>query len=216
MKTQPLFFKIAALGLFLLFMGCRNSSGDTNTENSKSESTTTAPENGVKNAVAPQAQAAVEPATVPQGKADGATAGTSIKTLATQYEAEAKGLLQAIRGKQISAEVQKQAVTLTKTGLMMIPLLGKKYPQCTAYFEALVSASSQLTHLSLEAIEKDYHRDGKLPKSPDGACYHGKDLVVHPATVVIMARGGIKTDEQTKSALHEIEEVLAHLVAVVQ
>lgn len=215
MKIQPLFFQIAAMGVFFLFMGCNNLTGDTNTENSKSELPTTAPENEVKNAVA--AQAAVKPAIVPQGKADGATAaGTTLKTLATQYEAEAKGLLQAIKGKNDSAEVQKQAMTLTKTGLMMIPVLGKKYPQCTAYFEALVSASSQLTHVSLEAIEKDYHRDGKLPKSPDGTCYHGKDLVVHPATVVIMARDGIKTDEQTKSALHEIEEVLAHLVAVAQ
>jgi hypothetical protein len=71
-----------------------------------------------------------------------------------------------------------------------------------------------MANLSLEAIESGYHADGLLPPLKDATCYHAKDLLVHPATVQAMARIGMTKDEQWKQAIHEIEEVLAHLSAV--
>jgi hypothetical protein len=68
-----------------------------------------------------------------------------------------------------------------------------------------------LKTLPLEAIETGYHADGKLPKTPDSSCYHGKDLVVHPATVAAMATLGIEGAEGREAALDEITEVLGHL-----
>lgn len=162
----------------------------------------------------PAASAVKAPVTDQQQKSS--SPELPMKPLAKQYEIETKTLLQAITASKPAAEIEQQASALTQTGLLLIPMIGKKYPQCIAYFEALTKASSQLTQLSLKEIEKDYHRDGKLPKSPDGSCYHGKDLVVHPATVVIMARGGLKTSEEQQSARHELEEVLAHLSSVLQ
>ena len=60
-------------------------------------------------------------------------------------------------------------------------------------------------------IETGYHADGKLPKTPSAECYHGKDLVVHPATVVALANAGLTDREKAKA---EITEVLGHLGAV--
>ena len=140
----------------------------------------------------------------------------NLKTLGKRYENNAKALITSIDNKAASEAIKGLGTQLTQTGLAMIPLLTEKYPACASYFDALKKASQTFASLSLEAIEKDYHQDGKLPKSPDGSCYHGKDLVVHPATVVIMAQTGIETEEQKVSARHEIEEVLAHLSAVLQ
>ena len=72
----------------------------------------------------------------------------------------------------------------------------------------------KLQDLPLAEIERDYHKDAKLPQIPDARCYHGKDLVVHPATVAAMAKKGIANAEERKSAEHEITEVLAHLTVV--
>ena len=87
----------------------------------------------------------------------------------------------------------------------------KKHADCGAYLGALLAVSKQLTSLSLDAIERDYHADGKLPKSPADKCYHAKDLIVHPATVVILSKQGLSGKEQRDKATGEIAEVLAHL-----
>ena len=73
----------------------------------------------------------------------------------------------------------------------------------------MLAANKMLT-LSLEDIEKDYHADGKLPPMKQAVCYHAKDLLVHPATVVVIAKTQ-PDNKDTRKMLHaEIEEVLEH------
>ena len=139
----------------------------------------------------------------------------NLKTIGERYGKEARALIAGIDNKATSETIKSLGAALTQTGLAMIPFMTEKYPVCAPYFAALTKATKTFESLSLETIEKDYHQDGKLPKSPDGSCYHGKDLVVHPATVVIMAKAGITTEEQQKAASRN-EEVLAHLSAVMQ
>ena len=70
--------------------------------------------------------------------------------------------------------------------------------------------------ISVDEIERDYHADGKLPPVKDAACYHAKDLLVHPATVVVLATNQTH-DQKTKEQMHhEIEEVLEHFGQVKQ
>ena len=90
----------------------------------------------------------------------------------------------------------------------------KALPQCTEYLSALLNVADTIATLPLDDIESGYHADGKLPPLKDGACYHAKDLLVHPATVQAMANIGLKSESQWKQAAHEIEEVLEHLSAV--
>ncbi len=203
MNVLNMICRLSLVSIFIISVGCKDAS-ETKTKavNAPGESVT-----------APQKQAVAKPEAK---QAETEVKEGSLQAIGTRYQAEAKMLMQSIKENQSEEKLNTQANQLTKTGLEMIPLLSTKYPQCAAYFAALTKASLTFATLSLEAIEKDYHQDGKLPKSPDGACYHGKDLVVHPATVQIMAKAGIKTPEQQKSAAHEIEEVLAHLTAVMQ
>ena len=96
----------------------------------------------------------------------------------------------------------------------MLPAMMKAQPTCTEYLKAIQEVGSTLKDLPLAEIESGYHADGKLPKMPSEECYHGKDLVVHPATVAALAKGGLKTPEERQKAKIEIVEVLGHLGAI--
>ena len=63
---------------------------------------------------------------------------------------------------------------------------------------------------SLEAIERDYHADGKLPPMKRAVCYHAKDLLVHPATMAVIAKTQKDSPKTREMISHELEEVLAH------
>ncbi|MAA80537.1 MAG: hypothetical protein CL916_14880 [Deltaproteobacteria bacterium] len=129
-------------------------------------------------------------------------------SLKETYKSQAESLISKIEGNAAVEEIDKLSQNLTKTGLAMIPALIKLHPECTEYLNAILKVGSTLHTLSLEEIESGYHADGKLPKMSSPTCYHGKDLVVHPATVTAMAKAGLSDRE---SAKHEIQEVIAHL-----
>ena len=111
-------------------------------------------------------------------------------------------------------EILAAADALTQVGLDLLPALEAQHPECKPYFAAIAEVGLGLKDLPLEEIESGYHQDGKLPEMPGPECYHGKDLVVHPATVAAMAKVGIATDEDRQMAKAEIAEVLGHLAGV--
>lgn len=131
------------------------------------------------------------------------------KALLDAYDAESKGLLESIAAEPKSKKVQDTSKSLVEKGITLTKLMLKKEPECAPYLNALLKAAPTLGNLSAEDIETGYHQDGKLPKSPKEACYHAKDLVVHPATVLVMAKSAepVKPLEMKK----EIAEVIAHL-----
>ena len=153
---------------------------------------------------------ATAPAEAPPQAAEAPKAAAPLSPAET-YERQAKALMAAIKAPSDDATVLGLADELTKTGLGFLSIVEEKHPVCKEYLAAVAAVGLSLKTLPLEAIETGYHADGKLPKIPDPNCYHGKDLVVHPATVAAMATLGIEGDEGREAALDEITEVLGHL-----
>jgi len=107
----------------------------------------------------------------------------------------------------------KELVLISKT---LLPEVVAKKPICQAYLSAAVKAADTMLTISVDEIERDYHADGKLPPVKDAACYHAKDLLVHPATVVVLAANQAHDKNTQKQMHHEIEEVLEHFGQVKQ
>ena len=126
-----------------------------------------------------------------------------------KYAAVAQQVTQQIEQGSFT-EIAKQGELLTKLSTALLPKFVAKQPICKEYIEAAMLAANKMLTLSLEDIEKDYHADGKLPPMKQAVCYHAKDLLVHPATVVVIAKTQ-PDNKDTRKMLHaEIEEVLEH------
>ena len=153
--------------------------------------------------------AAIPPKKIVKAETTKPVAHSKGKALLDAYDAESKGLLKSIAEAPKSKKVQDTSKSLVEKGINLTKLMLEKEPECAPYLNALLKAAPTLGNLSAEDIETGYHQDGKLPKSPKEACYHAKDLVVHPATVLVMAKSveAVKPVEMKK----EIAEVIAHL-----
>ena len=137
-----------------------------------------------------------------------------VKAKESPYRTQAEALVVAIDDGKDAETILKLANELTQTGLSMLPGLVETYPDCKEYMDAIAAVGETLKDMPLEEIESGYHADGKLPKMPSADCYHGKDLVVHPATVSALAKAGLSSPESRQDAKKEIVEVLGHLTAV--
>ena len=129
------------------------------------------------------------------------------------YREQATSLFQQLQ-QQNPAQLEEKSKALVEASKVIVKANIVSLPQCEVYLAALLNDADKIATLPLDEIESGYHADGKLPPLKDGACYHAKDLLVHPATVQAMAKQGIKTKEEWKQAAHEIEEVLEHLSIV--
>lgn len=131
------------------------------------------------------------------------------------YEIESKKLLDLLDG-GTADEVSKKAEEIIQLSLDVIDAASFRLPQCKAYLDKTMELLPILKTISQEIIEKDYHHDGALPKGP-GECYHTKDLLIHPATVVVLTRDDPDLIDATKESITaEITEVLAHTELVRQ
>lgn len=134
---------------------------------------------------------------------------TPAKALIESYAKKSDSLIKSIRS---GGEVVRESRELLSIGnTLAIKFMGEN-PKCADYLNKSLEVNKLLKTISLDRIEKDFHKDGVLPNAPE-ECYHIKDLVVHPATVVVLSRGA-----RTKAALQqmeaEIQEVKAHLTVV--
>ena len=103
---------------------------------------------------------------------------------------------------------------LAYTSIKLLPSFVKKQPICKVYLETAINAIGEMLAGTLEDIEKNYHADGKLPPVQAAECYHAKDLLVHPATIAVIANTQ-EDSQQTREAIsHELEEVLEHFKQV--
>ena len=130
----------------------------------------------------------------------------------SQYQAEAENTQKLIKEGNLT-QIERSASGLVTLSKQILPLVTAKQAKCDAYLDAALSAADNMVALSLEAIERDYHADGKLPKVEAAECYHAKDLLVHPATVVVLTKG---QDNPTLRAQmqDEIAEVIEHFAQV--
>jgi hypothetical protein len=140
--------------------------------------------------------------------------GKALQDVSGQYVKLAQQLIVGLEKEKPSKSLMKLADELTVLGVKLVRKMKPDHPDCEEYFDAIIGVSKDLSKMSLEEIESGYHADGALPEVPEGACYHGKDLVVHPASVSAMAR--VTPDGWQADAKAEIVEVLEHLKAVVE
>lgn len=124
------------------------------------------------------------------------------------YVARAGHLLAAL---QPGGDVQSQrrdATALMELGAALVPAFVERHPHCREYLDAALQVRSAWPVLDLAAIERDYHHDGILPKIENsGVCYHMKDLVTHPATVLVLLKS---PSPDYAKARGEVEEVIEH------
>lgn len=127
--------------------------------------------------------------------------------LLDQYQQTAGDLL-AAGGDH--AQVEVKARQLVEQSLVILDQFVALHPACADYLTQARGVVAELPTITLERIEADYHHDGALPPVAAASCYHAKDLLVHPATVLVLLRE--KPDDAAIAG--EIEEVLAHMDAV--
>ncbi|MEC4088455.1 hypothetical protein [Pseudoalteromonas rubra] len=154
----------------------------------------------------------------PSGPAANARAATSVQLGSgiEPYALLASELLTDIRIQRDAGVILARADDLIQQSDVVLDAFKLAYPQCRSYLDAVLRLRVSLAEMSLAALEQDYHGDGKLPELPDPVCYHSKDLVVHPATVLVMAKGGLAGDDAYLEAELEMVEVMAHIEQVKQ
>jgi len=126
-----------------------------------------------------------------------------------QYKMLATDVTKQIESGSLS-DVKSKAIALTRLSTQLLPTFVKKQPVCSEYINAAMQASERMLSISLDEIEADYHADGKLPSMKQPVCYHAKDLLVHPATVAVIAKTLPDSKETREKLHHEIVEVLEH------
>jgi len=99
---------------------------------------------------------------------------------------------------------------LIKLAVPIMKFKVKQMPECGKMLNFVMSNRVSMQNLTHPQIEDKFHEGTSLPKGFPAKCLDSKELIVHPATVVILSRGTI--DKKSKESMHdEIEEVLEHL-----
>lgn len=126
-----------------------------------------------------------------------------------QYKMLATDITKEIESGSLT-DIKSKAITLTRLSTKLLPDFVKKQPVCSEYITAAMQATERMLTISLDEIEADYHADGKLPSMKQPVCYHAKDLLVHPATVAVIAKTLPDSKDTREKLHHEIVEVLEH------
>lgn len=150
-------------------------------------------------------QASADPANVPG-------AGPPATTLLDHYGLEAAELASELAAGAGPARLMSRAEGLVARAAEIVPAFVEVHPHCAPYLEAALRVRERWPQLDHDAMERDYHQDGALPQIDNaGFCYHMKDLVTHPASVLVL----LSQDEpDLVQAKAEIDEVIAHLQVV--
>ena len=165
---------------------------------------------------ADQAAASTPPATTQPAAAPAAPAGpfstASLEAL-DRYAEAARTHAAAIEAGEAVETLSAQGDELVKIAASVLPDFLTVRPDCREYLEKALALHEIWTTLSAEDIEAGYHKDGALPKIEDAAaCYHMKDLIVHPITAqALLAEDAEGNRAQARL---EIDEVVAHVAVV--
>lgn len=158
-------------------------------------------------------QATTETASAPSPAS--AKSPFSISNLAAfdRYESTAREFAQAIDDDAPTDELAAYSEELVEIAAGIVPEFVAARPDCSEYLDATLKLRDIWTNLSAEEIETGYHKDQALPKITNGAaCYHMKDLVVHPITAqALLLEDAIGNRDRAR---REIDEVVAHVSVV--
>jgi hypothetical protein len=128
------------------------------------------------------------------------------------YEAEARAVSEALARNAAATDVVARVERLLTLAEAITPAFNARHPACTAYLTAAAGVRTRWRELGAETLERDYHDDGALPTAGIvPACYHMKDLIVHPASAAALVT---QPAPDYAAAKHEIDEVIAHVSVV--
>lgn len=138
--------------------------------------------------------------------------GESSQGELVRYEIVAQQLSEDIAAGRPLEELISPFEELVGIGTVLLPEFTQARPDCGEYLKKAAQLDFTWFDMTAEQIEAGYHKDEALPKIENGAaCYHIKDLIVHP----ISARAILTEDSSKRAeAKHEIDEVIAHLAVV--
>jgi hypothetical protein len=137
----------------------------------------------------------------------------SIGSALARYEERGRALVDVIGEESSASEIVERASELTQLARFLSGEFAIAYPPCGPYLGASLEVLRVLDKISVEEVERSFHAEDELPEAP-GFCYHAKDLIVHPASVIVLARNDSPTARNQMVA--EMLEVLAHLAALAQ
>ena len=135
----------------------------------------------------------------------------SLDAALERYEEGTNAILGLLAEEAPAPALVAQARALTELSRLLAGEFAVAYPPCGPYLGAALGVLGVLGEISPAEIERSYHADAALPEAP-GWCYHAKDLIVHPATVIVLAR--TDGDAERRQMRAEIDEVRTHLEAV--
>ncbi len=110
----------------------------------------------------------------------------------------------------LAGKIEAQAQDLYQQGFLLQEIYLKKAPECAAVLTILKEKQNEILTLGLEELERAYHEGEGLPEAPEH-CYHAKELTVHPATVIVLARQTPFLPEHIDQMRLELSELESHL-----
>ena len=142
-----------------------------------------------------------------------------------RYRALANTIIESTMAQQIDTNaIIRDSQTLIKIGVTFSKAYQVKYPQSKFMMQAIIDNATAMQNLSLAEIESQWHDSDILKRGKykvdfdiddeDVEDFHNpKDAVVHPATVVILAKLWAKKPkkEYILQMKAELQEVLNHL-----
>ena len=129
--------------------------------------------------------------------------------LIADYKKSAQAIVKETRQGADAQKIAEMGRLLIEKAKPILHRVKEKKPACRKVLDLIVEKSREMTQLNLKSIERDYHHGAALPESDDD-CYEAKELIVHPATVVILATEQYNTAGK-QQIIDEIEELLAHI-----
>jgi len=130
-----------------------------------------------------------------------------------EYERKGHALVAKLQSGEDPSSFAVSAAELTALADFVAGEFAVAYPSCGPHLGATLGVLDELDTISVEEIEHGYHEGRLLPEAPD-FCYHARDLIVHPATVIVLVRVDAQGGRQ--QMLAEMLEVLAHVQALRQ
>lgn len=135
--------------------------------------------------------------------------------LIERYAMQAQALSAQLTPGVDTAAAVKAAESLLTVGVEIVPAFVERHPHCGQYLTAAMQVQDGWRRMDAETLERDFHKDGALPRVEGDVktCYHMKDLVVHPATALVLLSQSVP---DIAGARKEITEVVAHAHVVKQ
>ena len=126
------------------------------------------------------------------------------------YKAKANELVLNIKGKKPFGQIRTMSNELLKIGGLVISGYRERDKSCNDYLNKVLEAQAKMLTLKLEEIEGQYHEGSALPETDKDLCITAKELVVHPATVVILSR--LEDNSANRESMEEeLKEVINHV-----